>query len=179
MSHIKWSWKLSTLFSNSASLCSGMKLFHSRAPWSKDRLLQDTLEFSVRQDSLLSHFPISKRIKERFYLVWAAAPATPQQTLPGALDSWHSDVKLSLSLSCSHERLNISKIANKYQKRVLASSLQCWMITPCLMLRHTCECGEGILPSPAGVRWWGKVNRAVRTAVDVNLVKDNKNEEGD
>lgn len=47
------------------------------------------------------------------------------------------------------------------------------------MLRHTCECGEGILPSPASVRWWGEVNGAVRTAVNVNLVKDNKKEEGD
>lgn len=31
----------------------------------------------------------------------------------------------------------------------------------------------GSLPSPASVRWWGKVNRAIRTAVNVSLVKAN------
>lgn len=34
----------------------------------------------------------------------------------------------------------------------------------------------GDLPSPAGVWRWGEVNRAVRTAVDVNLVKANEAE---
>lgn len=131
---IKWSCKLWTLCSNSSSLCSQMKLFHSWLPWSKDHLLRNKLEFYVLSDLVILHFqetPIRwmNKIKNNQkwlwclsqwtcnYLVWAAAPVTPQQTLPGASDSWHSDVKLSLNLSCIHERWTISKTVNTFKKR--------------------------------------------------------------